>query len=60
MADLAASAAIPDLPPDFLSLLAPAIADELNPPLTAEESANYSNYTFVDDNGILALCSDMR
>lgn len=38
----------------------PAITDVLNPPLTLEESANYSNSTFIDDNGILALQSDMQ
>jgi hypothetical protein len=38
----------------------PAIADTLSPRLTAAETANFSNSTFVDDNGILACHKDMR
>ena len=57
---LAASAVIPESPPNLSDLLAPAVADELNPCLTAAESANFSNCTFVDDNGVLAISSDMR
>jgi hypothetical protein len=60
ISDLAAAAVIPDLPPDLQNLITPAIEDPLNPPLTQAESDNYSNHTFVDDNGVLALRSDMR
>jgi hypothetical protein len=57
---LAASAIIPDPPVNLSELITPAISDELNPPLTTEEAANFSNCTFVDDNGILAIHSTMR
>jgi hypothetical protein len=40
--------------------MAPAIADALNPPLFDLEQASFSNSCFVDDNGILALWSDIR
>jgi hypothetical protein len=57
---LAALAIIPDPPVNLPELITPAISDEPNPPLTAEESANFSNCTFVDDNRILAVHSTMR
>jgi hypothetical protein len=41
-------------PPDPTEL-SPAIADEQNPPLNAEEQQNYHNATFVDDNGVCAV-----
>ena len=34
--------------------LTPAIADALNPPLSADEQQTYHNASFVDDNGICA------
>jgi hypothetical protein len=57
---LAADAILPVLPTNLADLITPALADELNPPLTATEAANYSNSTFVDDNGVLARHVDMR
>jgi hypothetical protein len=57
---LAASAVLPEIPTDLPSQIVPAVADLLNPPLTETESANFSNKTFVNDNGVLALRSDMR
>jgi hypothetical protein len=53
--DLAALADIPAIPLDLPSLLTPALQEPLNPPLTAAESANLSNSTFVNNNGVLAL-----
>ena len=58
--DLAASANFPEPPSHLSDLLAPAIGDSLNTPLTALEAANFSHSTFVDDNGVLALRSHMR
>jgi hypothetical protein len=57
---LAASAVIPYPPANLVELLTPAISDRHNQPLTEEEAANFSNCTFVDDNGILAIHSVMR
>jgi hypothetical protein len=57
---LAESAVLPSIPTDLPSQIIPAVADLLNPPLTETESANFSNSTFVDDNGKLALRSNMR
>jgi hypothetical protein len=37
------------------SILTPAIADEMNPPLSEEEQQNYHNASFVDDNGVCAI-----
>lgn len=42
-------------PPPHPDELVPAIADDKNPPMTAEEQENYHNASFVDDNGICAL-----
>jgi hypothetical protein len=55
---LAEAAALP--PEPALGTLAPAIADSKNSPLSEEEAASYSNCTFVDDNGVLALRSDIK
>jgi hypothetical protein len=60
LSPLAETAIIPDPPANLKDLLTPALADEQNPPLTEAEAANFSNHTFVDDNGILALHSTMR
>jgi hypothetical protein len=58
--DLARDAIIPPEPANLQDLIMPAIEDSFNPPLSADEAANYSNCTFVDDNGVLARHSDMR
>jgi hypothetical protein len=58
--DLAVAAELPAIPPNLSDLITPAIADTFNQPLTAAESANFSNSTFVDDNGVIALHSEMR
>ena len=42
------------LPPNPLDLT-PAIADNLNLPLSDDEQNNYHNATFVDDNGVCAV-----
>jgi hypothetical protein len=47
------------LPPDLQEQITPAIADKLNQILSAAKAANFSNSTFVDDNGVLARHSDM-
>jgi hypothetical protein len=57
---LAASAIIPQPPENPVDLLVPAVADALNQPLTKDEAANYSNQTFVDDNGVMAIYCHMR
>lgn len=36
------------------------MADILNPPLTTAKLDNFSNSTFIDDNGMLVLCSTMH
>jgi hypothetical protein len=53
-------AVLPAIPTDLQSQIVPATADLLNLPLTAMESANFSNSMFVDDNGVLARRLDMR
>ncbi len=55
---LASAACLPKEPQ--LHELVPALADTLNPPLSALECASPSNSTFVDDNGVLALSSNIR
>jgi hypothetical protein len=57
---LTASAIIPSPPANISELITPAISDIYNPPLSKEEAANFSNCTFVDDNGILAVHHNMR
>jgi hypothetical protein len=57
---LALEAVLPVLPPDLQEQITPAIADMFNQILSAAEAANFSNSTFVNDNGILARHSDMR
>jgi hypothetical protein len=42
-------------PPPEPADLRPAIADDTNPPLDADEQRNYHNATFVDDNGVCAV-----
>jgi hypothetical protein len=58
MHPLAAAAGLP--PEPLPSKLAPAIADCLNQPLSLAEQACPSNCTFVDDNGVMSLRSDIR
>ena len=60
LSPLAASAIIPDPPANLRAILVPAVADKFNPVLTPLEAANFSNCTFVDDNGILAIHHHMR
>jgi hypothetical protein len=57
---LATDAVIPEQPDDLAQQLTPAIADSFNPVLSPAEAANFSNSTFVDDNGVLARHADMR
>jgi hypothetical protein len=57
---LVSTAILPLIPTSLEALITPAISDELNRPLTAAESENYSNSTFIGDNGILALHLDMQ
>jgi hypothetical protein len=58
MHPLAAAAGLP--PEPLPSELAPAIADSLNQPLSLAEQACPSNCTFVDDNGVMSLRSEIR
>jgi hypothetical protein len=58
--DLAQAAVLRALPPDLQTQIQPAIANKFNPVLSEAEAANFSNSTFVDDNGVLARHSDMR
>jgi hypothetical protein len=39
--------------------LTPAIADPLNPPMTEHEKQNFNNDSFVDDNGVSAVASNI-
>jgi hypothetical protein len=58
---LAATAVIPESPSNLSNRLISAISDALtNPYVTATESANFSNSTFVEDNGVLAIRSEMQ
>jgi hypothetical protein len=57
---LATDAVLPEQPDDLAQQLTPAIADSFNPVLSPAEAANFSNSTFVDDNGVLARHADMR
>ena len=58
MHQLAAAASLPLEP--LSHELVPALADGLNKPMSVLEYALHSNSTFVDDNGVLALCSNIR
>jgi hypothetical protein len=55
---LAATATLPNKP--LPGSLVPAIADALNPPLSALEAASHSNCCFVDDNGVAGLRSNIK
>jgi hypothetical protein len=58
MHPLAAAACLPPEPmPHELAL---ALADTMNQPISTLECASHSNSTFVDDNGVLALRSNIR
>jgi hypothetical protein len=58
MHPLAAAACLPPEPRPHE--LVPALADGINQPMSVLERASHSNSTFVDDNGVLALRSDIR
>jgi hypothetical protein len=48
------------LPPEPMPHeLGPALADDINQPMSVLECASHRNSTFVDDNGVLALCSNI-
>jgi hypothetical protein len=54
-------AAAGELPPEPApSSLAPAVADSLNPALTALEASSHSNCCFVDNNGVAGLRSTIQ
>jgi hypothetical protein len=57
MHPLAAAACLPPepMPHELLALV-----DAINQPMSTQECASHSNSTFVDDNGILALPSNIR
>jgi hypothetical protein len=58
MHPLAAAACLPlePLPHE----LVPALVDDINQPMSVLECASHSNNTFFDDNGVLALRSNIR
>jgi hypothetical protein len=58
MHPLAAAACLP--PEPLPHKLVPALANDLNQPMSALECASHSNSTFVDDNGVLALRLNIR
>jgi hypothetical protein len=62
MEPLAEAATITPLSPNWNPdlLLAPAVTDELNEPLSAEEQENFLNDTFVNVNGLASYRDSMR
>jgi hypothetical protein len=58
MYPLAAAAQLP--PEPSLKDLAPALTNAFNLPMLLHDQASYSNCTFVDDNGVLALRSSIK